>query len=168
MSELGVDRLMAWARSAQPGEDVIYATGDRPSEPVRGAVRALARAGVVAPVQVRRETGFAFIAQRTAAPIERLAAPRRSPSRGVARAPAGMAGRASERALYRLLVRRASTGLACPTDSALAAMLGLPGRLSASYRLRRLVAAGLIAIEHPHPWGPRIVTICATGKRTKG
>lgn len=166
MSELGVDRLMAWARAAQPGEDVIYATGDRPSEPVRGAVRALAAAGIVAPVTVRREAGFAFIAQRTAATIDRLGAPRRSPSRGVA-GMAGMAGRASERALYRLLVRRASAGLACPTDSALAAQLGLPGRLSASYRLRRLVAAGLITIEHPHPWGPRIVTICATGKRTK-
>lgn len=159
-------RVMDWAQRARPGETLTYCVAERLVPQAAAIPRALAEAGVVDLVSKRRGKGWVFIAQRRTARFVDPSVPRRMPSRGAVRPSPLAVGRASERALLRILVRCARAGATCPSNATLARMTGLSGKLSVSYRLRRLVAAGRIVIEQPHPWGPRVVTIVASGVAT--
>ena len=48
----------------------------------------------------------------------------------------------------------------------IAEALGLRDRQAARYRFDQLVSAGLIKVIEPARFGPRIIEITATGKRT--
>lgn len=170
MSEAGdgfltAERVMDWAESARPGETLTYASGDHAPAEALAAARRLADAELVDLVGKRRDGKWIYIAQRRSRAFDAGRIDYR-PSRGAVRPSEKSRARAVDRALLRLLSRTARLGLVCPGNAALAVMLGLSGALAASYRMRRLVAAGVIAVEHADPTRPRIVTILATGART--
>lgn len=162
---LAPERVLDWAERARPGDTLTYGSGDRLSPQAVEAVRRLAEADFVDLVRKRRDGKWIYIAQRRSRAFDAARLDYR-PSRGAVRPSGKMRGRSVERALLRILTRAARLGLPCPGNAALAVMLGLPGAVSASYRMRRLVAAGLIAVEQADPARPRVVTICATGART--
>ncbi|AMK19353.1 hypothetical protein K663_14875 [Sphingobium sp. MI1205] len=162
MQALSPDQFEAWVARAVPGEDVVYCTGLRPSEAIGAAVRALHERGLVTMTTKRADEGFRFIAQRLPDP------PRRVPERRGRFVRREIRGRyTAERMILKILVTAADKGHPCPTNGELARRVGLAGAASASYRMRRLVAAGKIAIEEPSPLERRVVTIAATGKQTR-
>lgn len=156
------DQLRDWVARAMPGEDVAYATGERPDRSIAPFAAQLREAGLVALTAKRVGREFRFIAQRRAGSIERLAPVRRF-NRGQYRE---RGQRTSETMILRALNRAADRGLPCPTNAELARVAGLSGAIAASYRMRRLVAAGKIRVEEPSPLERRVVTIVATGKTT--
>lgn len=162
-----VDQLHSWAARARPGEDVVYDTGIRPGEAIGAAVRNLHDSGLVTMTAKRVDGQFRFIAQRLADPRPSQRAARVPEHRGRFALRAVKGRRTVERLIYRLLVEAARRGLPCPTNAEIAIRVGLSGAVAASYRMRRLVAAGRIAVEEPSPLERRVVTIMATGKRTR-
>lgn len=163
MQALSPDQFEAWVARAVPGEDVVYCTGQRPSEAIGAAVRALHERGLVTMTSKRSAGGFRFIAQRLPDPR-----PVRLPEHRGRFARRELKGHyTAERMILKILVTAADKGHPCPTNGELARRVGLAGAASASYRMRRLVAAGKIAIEEPSPLERRVVTIAATGKQTR-
>jgi hypothetical protein len=162
---LSPEQFQNWAARAARGEDVVYAIGERPDPAIAPVARQLAEAGVVALTSRRAGNGFRFIAQR-------LPDPR--PSQMRARTPVNRGrfvlsahdGKMTTRAVLRVLAQAANRGLPCPTNAELARRVGLNGPVAASYRVRRLVQAGLIVVDEPSPVERRVVTIVATGKST--
>lgn len=161
------DDFARWCEGAQPGESITYCRGARLSADAAVVPVEMARVGVVELVQRRLSSGdLAYIAQRRSDAFvrpgdagrvrRRVSSPGTSPAR-----------RAVERQLYRMLVRTANHHLPCPDNGAIARLLGLRDALAASYRMRRLVAAGLIVVEQGAPGARRVVTIVASGARTR-
>ncbi|MBM3927377.1 MAG: hypothetical protein FJ335_02815 [Sphingomonadales bacterium] len=70
--------------------------------------------------------------------------------------------------ILRALTDAARGGRPCPSNLALARRAGLQGRICASYRVRKLVRAGLITVEMTGPEQQRVVTIVASGLSTAG
>lgn len=68
--------------------------------------------------------------------------------------------------MYDLLVAAAEAKQPCPSNDALAELLGIADRYRARHRFDQLVKAGLIKVIEPARFGPRIIEITATGKRT--
>lgn len=155
-----VDQLHSWVARARPGDDVVYDIGVRPGDAIGAAVRALHHSGLVTMTAKRVDGGFRHIAQRLP---DRAA--RRAPARGRVRLAANDA-KMTMRAVLRILQQAASRDLPCPTNAELARRIGLKDAVAASYRVRRLVAAGKIVVEEPSPLERRVVTIVATGKST--
>lgn len=149
--------LQAWIGRAAAGDSVVYASGD-PSRAMLAAARAAGAAGLVvlnftrAPVS--REGRY--VATRTAVPAVPIAAPH-APLRT-----------SPEGRILRALTEAARAGRPCPSNLALARRAGLQGRVCASYRVRKLVRAGLIAVDMVGPDRQRVVTIAATGLMTAG
>lgn len=163
-------QLSDWAERAQAGEDVVYCTGVRPDDSIGAAARALCESGVVT-LTTRRVAaasggGFRFIAQRLADPRPSQIRARRRSNPGQFLPASGDAKRTT-RAVLRLLVQAANRDAPCPTNAEIAVRVGLNGSVAASYRMRRLVRDGLIQVEEPSPRERRIVTIVATGKKTR-
>ncbi|MBJ7442866.1 MAG: winged helix-turn-helix domain-containing protein [Sphingobium sp.] len=166
-------QLSDWAERAQAGEDVVYCTGVRPDETIGAAARALCESGVVT-LTARRVAaesggGFRFIAQRLADPRPSQIRARRRSNSGQFRQgqPASGDAKRTTRAVLRLLVQAANRDAPCPTNAEIAVRVGLTGSVAASYRMRRLVRDGMISVEEPGPCERRIVTIVATGKKTR-
>lgn len=159
------EQMSHWAERALPGEDVVYSTGVRPAEKIGAAVRALHDSGVVALTSKRVDGGFRFIAQRLADPRPsqhvRKAAPRGRFS------PASDDAKRTTHMVLRQLARAAKRGDPCPTNAELARAVGLKDAVAASYRVRRLVKDGAIVVEEPSPLERRVVTIVASGHRTR-
>ncbi len=163
------DQMSRWAERALPGEDVVYSTGVRPAEKIGAAVRAMRDSGVVALTSKRLSAeqggGFRFIAQRLADPRPsqhvRKAAPRGR------FAPASDDAKRTTRMVLRQLARAAKRAEPCPTNAELARAVGLKDAVAASYRVRRLVKDGAIVVEEPSPLERRVVTIVASGLRTR-
>jgi hypothetical protein len=154
-SEPGGCDFMAFAQRAQYGDSMVYARGDtKPPEAVR-AMRSLVDAGVLHPVGKREGDGFLFMVQRGRADI----ATARGPSRGRVRR--ARVRKTSLSMVFDMIVRAARRGEPCPTNEELAAQCGLPGKLAASYRVRRLVAGAKLAVEDHSPWGRRVATVLA-------
>ncbi|MBA4092277.1 MAG: hypothetical protein C0494_17030 [Sphingobium sp.] len=158
------DQLDNWAARALPGEDAVYSVGARPGDKIGAAARELQAAGLVTMTSKRMDGRLRHI-------VQRLADPR--PSRKVYAAPRGRFAPASDdakratRAVLRLLVRAAKRGEPCPTNAELARAVGLKDAVAASYRMRRLVKDGAIVVEEPSPLERRVVTIVASGARTR-
>ncbi len=160
-------QLSDWAERAQAGEDVVYCTGVRPDDMIGAAARALRESGIVTLTTRRMPAGgFRFIAQRLADPRPSQIRARRRSNPGHFLPAAGDAKRTT-RAVLRLLVQAANRDAPCPTNAEIAVRVGLNGSVAASYRMRRLVRDGLIQVEEPGPLERRIVTIVATGKKTR-
>ncbi len=68
--------------------------------------------------------------------------------------------------VFDALVRAASEGVRCPGNDELALVAGFHGSATSSASLKRLEAAGKIAVERGNC--SRVVTIIATGKKTAG
>lgn len=160
-------QLSDWAERAQAGEDVVYCTGVRPDDMIGAAARALRESGIVTLTTRRMPAGgFRFIAQRLADPRPSKIRARRRSNPGQFLPASGDAKRTT-RAVLRLLVQAANRDAPCPTNAEIAVRVGLNGSVAASYRMRRLVRDGLIEVEEPGPLERRIVTIVATGKKTR-
>ncbi|MPT48275.1 MAG: hypothetical protein E2598_07605 [Sphingobium sp.] len=160
------DRVLAWAEKAAKGETLAYARAyDRAPDDALVMPRSLSDAGLVELVRRRRDGHWAYIAQRTAMPFDPARINRRA-SRGCVRLAGRGSAQAMDRALMRILGRCVRLEQPCPSNAALAVMLGLTGEIAASYRMRRLVAQGLIEVEQPDPRAGRIITILSSGART--
>lgn len=167
MAVMKPDQFRNWVERAKPGEDVVYAEGVRPADLIGGFVRSQADAGLVTMTSKRVDGRLRFIAQRLPdpRPSERIARGPQHRGRFAKRQVKGR--RTAERLIYKLLCEAARCNRPCPTNSELAARVGLSGAVAASYRVRRLVAAGDIIVEEPSPLERRVVTIVATGKQTR-
>lgn len=163
MQMLNTDQIIAWVDRARPGDDVVYATGERPPAEVAAFALQLYDARLVTMTSRPAAGGRRFIFQR-------LPALRPSQLRAQARNSRGRDahdGRKTAKAVLRILSQAATAGLPCPTNAELAKRVGLRDAAAASYRVRRLVADGKITVEQPSPVERRIVTIVATGKVTR-
>jgi hypothetical protein len=152
--------LEAWMRRAQANEEFVYCEA---LEPIRGEtwarVRELTQAGYIRPHERKRAGGGKiFFAVRTRRQISVAADP----------VQAGLSDPATD-AVFREFKRAANLDLACPSDADLARRCGLASRDAAQHRVRKLIALKLIASEVAYEGGvpTRVVTICATGKRTR-
>lgn len=162
---MGGDDLNAWARDASPGTSLCLGVASSVPPSTQPALRSLSDAGVID--VARRRIGperYSFVVQRrTARFVDR---PPVAARRG------GMRARRAgtvERRLLKLLLAAASRHLPCPTNAAIAKLVGLRDELAASYRLRKLQERGLIRIAVPaDPRLHRVVTIVASGKTTRG
>lgn len=161
---MGGDDLNDWARSASPGAAVCLGIASAVPAATQPALRTLTDAGLIDIARRRVGDGrYSFEVQRRS---RRYVPPVPSKPRG------GMHARRAgtvERRVLKLLLAAATKGLPCPTNASIARAVGLPDAIAASYRLRRLVARGLIRVAVPDdPRKLRVVTIVASGKATKG
>ena len=161
------DQFRSWAERARPGDDVVYATGVRPGDAIGAAVRALHESGLVTMTAKRVDGGFRHIAQRLADPRPTVRVAKGAEQRGRFAKRDVKGRRTVERLIYKILVEAARRGVPCPTNAEIAIRVGLSGAVAASYRMRRLVASGRIEVDEPSPLERRVVTIVATGKRTR-
>lgn len=146
------DDIAAFAARAQAGEQMVYGRGERPPREVVRAMAPLVEAGILSPVSKREAGGHLFMVQRTS-----MAFGARGPSRGRVRR--RRITKSSFSLVLDCIVQAARRGMPCPTNDELAARCGLSGKVAASYRVRRLVATGRIAVEDRSPLGRRVVTI---------
>lgn len=154
-------KVMAdWFAAARIGESMIYATGPvlDPRDPADQLAKRWIREGKVAPKQKRAAggRGFEYLLERSrgGASIVALAeAPRIDPESDAGR-------------VYALLRRCANLAQPCPSNEAIAERAELKDRYRAKYCVQLLVARGLIRIEEPARFGPRVVTVVATGRTT--
>lgn len=166
---MGGDDLQGWVRGATPGASVCLGIGSAVPASTQPAVRALTDAGLIDIARKRIGDGrYSFEVQRRS---RRYIAP--APAAKIpARPRGGMHARRAgtvERRVLKLLLIAATKGLPCPTNAAIARAVGLADGIAASYRLRRLVARGLIRVAVPDdPRLHRVVTIVASGQSTKG
>lgn len=133
----GVGSIRAFVETASPGDVMIYARGaalPRAAE-TASVVRSLADQGVVV-ANLRRGSGGCEYLIRKRATSNRP----RTPRRGFGLGPL-------ELAVLRLLKRYARTGRCLPTNRMIAAKCGCKNLHDASWRIRKLVAGGLIAVE---------------------
>ena len=69
--------------------------------------------------------------------------------------------------MFDLLQRLADEKRECPTNAHLARALGLKDEEAARYRFNKLVSWGHVRVIEPQRFGPRVIEIAATGRRTK-
>lgn len=146
--------FIRFAEMAQPGECLIYGRGERPAREAVQAMRPLVESGVLHPAAQCRDGVCTFTVQRGTGPID-LSRPRAR--RGAVRR--RRMRKTDLTLVFEMLVRAAKAGRACPTNEEIARKCGLSDKLAASYRMRKLVHQGLIAVEDRSPYGRRVVTI---------
>lgn len=162
---MGGEDLRDWARDASPGTSLCLGIGASMPPATAAVVRSLSDAGVIdAP---RRKVGpekYSFVVQRRSARyIERAPMPVQRGGQRTRRAGT------IERRILKLLLIAASRELPCPTNAAIANLVGLRDELAASYRIRKLQERGMIRVTVPaDPRQHRVVTIVASGKSTRG
>ena len=174
--------MEAWLETANPGDELRYATGPALGRdaPAGKLARQWADEGEVLLVQRRPGPGKPpeYLAIRREPPVRP-----RGGSRGVA------LGMASARAMRRgsarpdlaaspdfegseegrmlaALTEAADAGDVCPSNGALARRLDLKTRDRAQYLITRLARAGLIRVASDSSFDGRVVTIVATGRAT--
>lgn len=159
--------LEAWLAGAATGDEIVYATG--PTLPLESETVLLSRAliaeGVVTPFQRRNAAtrGLEYVLRKRVADPNPPAPVRHVPPRG---------DDDLDARVLREISRAANMGLVCPSNMELARACGLFGRGgqpdadAASYRFRKLIAAGAIRSEDMGPNKRRIVTIVASGQKT--
>jgi hypothetical protein len=149
--------ILNWVREAKPGDSAVYARGEALSRQVSAMAGRLQDQGLVDLTRRRDGRGWRFLIQRRSAPF-RLASDRR---RG------RQYGRASAESIILRMIRQAiRLNQPCPTNSEFADVAGLSGRIAASYRLRKLVAAGKIVLVDHGPFERRVAVLVDTGQAT--
>lgn len=149
--------LVDWARTARPGEAVVYGRGTALSRPVAAVAAKLQDLGLVNLTRRREGKGWAFVVQRCSAPYPRSVGRRRI---------TGYSTLSPETVILRMIRAAIRQGQPCPTNAAFADAAGLADRQAASYRLRKLVAAGVIALIDHGPFEHRQAVWVATGAMT--
>lgn len=150
--------IVEWARRAQAGDMAVYAHGDIPPRPVAAVAYTLHEQGLVDLTRRREASGvWSFIVQRRAKAFGH--APNRRSARHYGRATA-------EAVILRMIREAIRLRQPCPTNAEFAAAAGLSGRVAASYRLRRLVAAGKINLLDYGPFEHRVAVLVETGQAT--
>lgn len=162
---MGGEDLRDWARDATPGTSLCLGVAASVPPATQPVLRSLSDAGVID--VARRKVGpeqYSFIVQRRSGRyIDRQPAPVRRGGTRTRRAGT------VERRILKLLLLAATREMPCPTNGAIAKLVGLPDDLAASYRLRKLQERGLIRVDVPaDPRLHRVVTIVASGKKTRG
>lgn len=162
---MGGEDLRDWARDASPGTSLCLGVAAAVPPTTQPVLRSLSDAGLID--VARRKVGpekYSFIVQRRSRRyIER--APMSVQRGGQRTRRAGTI----ERRILKLLLLAASRELPCPTNAAIANLVGLRDELAASYRIRKLQERGLIRVTVPaDPRQHRVVTIVASGDRTRG
>lgn len=147
-----------WVRGARPGDATVYARGEALPRPIAAAAAQMAEAGLVDLTRCRDGGGgWRYVMQRRSAPYA-LAEDRR---RG------RQFGRATPETIILRMIRDAvRRRRPCPTNAEFAEAAGLSGSVSASYRLRKLVAAGKIVLVDHGPFERRVAVLVETGGRT--
>jgi len=153
-----VEDVEAWVTMAEPGDELVYATGIAlpASAPAVVAVRDLVADGLVRTHMRRVGKGFEYFAIRRAPEVNPVQPPRHvAPPRDD-----------GDTRVLRVLTRAANLRQVCPTNAEIARECGLKDAVAASYRLRKLIADGAIKSEDQGPNQRRIVTIVGTGAST--
>lgn len=156
MAMLDAPAIVDWVSNAAAGDAVVYARGDAPPRQAAAVARLMQDQGLIDLTRRRETTGrFQFIIQRRAKPF---AAPTTRARR--------FARSSAETAILRMIRAAIRLRQPCPTNAEFAAGAGLSGRLAASYRLRRLVAAGTINLLDYGPFEHRVAVLVETGQAT--
>jgi len=128
--------ILEWVRNAKAGDMAVYGRGETLSRQVAAIAVRLQEQGLVDLTRRREGRGWQFLIQRRTKPF------------GTHRV--RLYGVDSAEAVILRMVREAiRLKQPCPTNQEFAEAAGLPDRLAASYRLRRLVSHGkLLLIDH--------------------
>lgn len=162
---MGGEDLRDWARDASPGASLCLGVAAAVPPTTQPVLRSLSDAGLID--VARRKVGpekYSFIVQRRSRRfVERTPMPVQRGGQRTRRAGT------IERRILKLLLLAVSRELPCPTNAAIANLVGLRDELAASYRIRKLQERGLIRVTVPaDPRQHRVVTIVASGKSTRG
>lgn len=156
------DQLAAFARMAKPGQRQSIGTGSALPAATSRLCTELTDAGVLTPLRRREGDHFRFLVERGHAAIpkhlgsEHHARRQKRGTRGrFKREPR----RSADSMVFRLIRCAAVHGRPCPTNDEIARLCHLSGRQSASYRMRRLVEAGKIALVDHGPLERRVATV---------
>lgn len=147
--------IIEWVRNAKAGDKAVYARGEALNREVATVAFRLSEQGLIDLAQRRDLSGRQYIMQRRSKPYDSTRRTRRSFPRGSA-----------ETVILRAIEEAIRYGRPCPTNAEFAAEAGLAGAISASYRLRKLVAQGKIVLVDHGPFERRVAVLVATGGRT--
>lgn len=156
-------QLEEWLRNAAPGDEVHYAFGPvlNWQNPTAALVKEWLAGNEVIAFQRRGGDGrLIYCARRRDPAADGQASPRQALPRDEA------FEATAEGQVYLLLVRCANMGLPCPSNRTIADQCDLRDAEAARYRFNNLVEQRRIAVRQGSTFGGRVVTICATGRRT--
>lgn len=155
-----------------PGQRVIYATGPSSlsafDNPVLGLVRSLLDAGRATAAQGRDPRDSARTCYFLYRSIEADAPPPPEAPAGASKGPPPLPDRFpwDGRRVLSHLAHCAAMGLPCPSNEALAELLELESPRRAKFLFDKLKDAGQIKVIEWARFGPRVVEVVASGKRT--
>ena len=149
--------MLDWTRGAKPGDSAVYARGETIPRPVSTMATRLAGLGLVDLTRRREGRGWQFLIQRRSKAFK-LAEDRRR-GRNYGRASA-------ETVILRMIREAIRLKQPCPTNAEFAEGACLSGRIAASYRLRKLIAAGKIILIDHGPFERRQAVDVETGRAT--
>jgi hypothetical protein len=155
-----------------PGQRVIYATGPASlaafDNPVLGLVRGLLEAGKATAAQGRDPRDKARTCYFLYRSIAGDAPPAPRPDEKVSKGPPRLPDRFpwDGRRVLAHLAHCAAMGLPCPSNEALAELLELESPRRAKFLFDKLKDAGQIKVIEWARFGPRVVEVVASGKRT--
>ncbi len=147
--------IIEWVRKAKAGDMAVYARGETLSREVATVTFRLAQQGLIDLAQRREHVGRQYLMQRRSKAYDATRRARRSFPRASA-----------ETVILRMIEEAIRLGQPCPTNAEFAKEAGLAGGVTASYRLRKLVAAGKIVLVDHGPFERRVAVLVATGGQT--
>lgn len=152
--------IVDWVRQAKPGDAAVYARGESVTRAVRALVGRLQAQGLIDATTRRDPLDkrlTQFIVQRRAKAYSVAHDRRRGRNYGRASA---------ETVILRMIREAIRLKQPCPTNAEFAEAAGLSGRVSASYRLRKLRDAGKIILIDGGADARRVVTLVESGLST--
>jgi hypothetical protein len=174
-----VATMEAWLETANPGDELRYATGPALGRdaPAGLLARQWADEGEVVLFQRRPGPGkpLEYVARRKEPPVRpRSGGSGRARLFGQARRDMARPGQAlpadfegsEEGRMLAVLTEAADAGAVCPSNVELARRLDLKSRDRAQYLINRLARASLIRVASSSSFDGRTVTIVATGRAT--
>ncbi|NYT43128.1 hypothetical protein HZY97_20300 [Sphingomonas sp. R-74633] len=154
---LDAPAMYEWVREAKAGDAAVYVRGEALPREIAAMATTLASQGLVDLTQRREGRGWSYIIQRRSKRFEPIDG--RRPARRCARA-------TPETMILRMIRHAIRFKQPCPTNIEFADGAYLSGREAASYRLRKLVAAGKIALIDHGPFEHRVAVDLETGQAT--
>lgn len=149
--------IVDWVRKAKAGDVAVYARGETLSRQVATVAGQMEDQGLVDLTRRREGRGWQFIIQRRAKSFKPAFDRRRGRNYGRASA---------ETVILRMIREAIRLKQPCPTNIEFADAAGLSGGLAASYRLRKLVKGGKIALVDCGPDERRVAVLIETGQST--
>jgi hypothetical protein len=156
---LDAEGIISWVRGAKAGDCAVYARGELLPRAVAAVARRMQEQGLVA-LTHRREPDtrvFQHLMQRQEKPYAVARGQRRGRNYGPATA---------ETVILRMIAEAIRLRQPCPTNAEFAEAALLAGADSASYRLRKLIAAGKIVLSDGGPKMRRVATMVESGLST--